>query len=185
MVVPMSNQRVRTMVNTSDSGELAFQEYFVRLNCEPKVKGFRFAGIESATPAPGVMEAISDADAIVLCPSNPWVSIDPIFALHGIRSSLRKKLVLAVSPIVGGQAIKGPAAKMYMELGLQPSALTVAHHYAGLLSGFVFDIIDQNLANEFSIPITITQTIMKSSDDRCHLAQDVLNLIQKIENSAQ
>jgi LPPG:FO 2-phospho-L-lactate transferase len=185
LVIPMSNQPVRTMVETVDYGELAFQEYFVHRKCEPKVKGFRFAGIESARPAPGVLEAIEKAAAIVFCPSNPWVSIDPILALADLRPALTTKIVCAVSPIIGGRAIKGPAAKMFSELGFRPTALAVARHYADLLSGFVLDNIDTQIAGEFSIPIKITQTIMKTRDDRCRLAQDVLNLIQTLHSSVK
>jgi LPPG:FO 2-phospho-L-lactate transferase len=183
LVLPMSNQPVRTMVDTIDYGELSFQEYFVHQDCEPKVKGFRFAGINSAQPAPGVLEAIEKADAVVLCPSNPWVSIDPILALASLHSALYVKTVVAVSPIIGGQTVKGPAAKMCTELGVQPSAVAVARHYAGLLSGFVLDIIDAAMAREFSIPVFITHTLMKTRDDRRRLAQDVLNLIQAITSS--
>ena len=177
LVLPMSNQPIRTMVNTLDDGELPFQEYFVHRSCEPKVKGFRFAGIELAEPAPGVLKSIEEADAVVLCPSNPWVSIDPILALVGLKAALATKTVIAVSPIIGERTVKGPAAKMFFELGIQPSALAVARHYADLLSGFILDIVDKSIAKEFTIPITITQTLMKTRDDRCHLAQDVLNLI--------
>jgi LPPG:FO 2-phospho-L-lactate transferase len=184
LVLPMSNQPVRTLVDTLDYGELAFQEYFVHRNYEPKVRGFRFAGIDAAQPAPGVMEAIQIADAIVICPSNPWVSIDPILALASLRPALTAKTVVAVSPIIGGQTVKGPAAKMYAELGIQPSALAVARHYADLLSGFVMDIVDASMAKECGIPTTVTQTVMKARDDRRHLAQDVLNLIQTIQSAA-
>ena len=177
LVLPMSDQPVHTMVDTVESGELPFQEYFVHRNCEPKVRGFRFAGIESAQPAPGVLKSISEADAVVLCPSNPWVSIDPILALVGLKSTLASKPVLAVSPIIGGRTVKGPAAKMFTELGIKPSALAVARHYADLLSGFVLDIIDKGMVKEFTIPIILTQTLMKTRDDRRRLAQDVLNLI--------
>ncbi len=183
LIVPMSNQPVRTMVNTVNYGELAFQEYFVKMNCEPQVKGFRFAGVESAKPAPGLLVAIDEADAIVICPSNPWVSIDPILILRGLRPALHGKTVLAVSPIISGQTIRGPAAKMYSELGIQPSALAVAHHYADLLSGFVLDNVDSNLSGDFSVRVTFTHTIMKSRDDRFRLAQEVLNLIQKLTSS--
>jgi LPPG:FO 2-phospho-L-lactate transferase len=176
-VLPMSNQPVRTMVDTYDSGELPFQEYFVHRNCKPKVKGFRFLGIESAQPAPGVVESIEAADCVVICPSNPWVSIDPILALVGIRPALAKKTVLAVSPIIGGQTVKGPAAKMFTELGIPPSALAVARHYKDFLSGFILDCVDEAMAKEFSIPIKTTCTLMKTRDDRRRLAQDVLNLV--------
>ncbi len=177
LVLPMSDQPVHTMVDTLESGEIPFQEYFVHRNCEPKVRGFRFAGIESARPAPGVMESIEGADAVVFCPSNPWVSIDPILAVAGLRPALAAKPVVAVSPIIGGQTVKGPAAKMYTELGIQPSALAVASHYADLLSGFVLDNVDKALAKDFSIPTLITQTLMKTRSDRRRLAQDVLHLL--------
>ena len=184
-ILPMSNQPVRTMVNTRHDGELPFQEYFVHRNCEPEVRGFRFAGIDSAQPAPGVMKSIEKADAVVFCPSNPWVSIDPILALPGLRSALSTKTVLAVSPIIGGETVKGPAAKMYTELGIKPSALSVALHYTGLLSGFILDIVDNALAEEFTISTTITQTLMKTQDDRRRLAQDVLHLVQTLQTVVQ
>jgi len=180
-VLPMSNDPVRTMVDTIEYGELSFQEYFVHRRCEPKVKGFRFAGVETARPAPGVREAIQAADAIVFCPSNPWVSIDPILAVAGIRSALAAKPVIAISPIIGGKTVKGPAAKMYAEMGIQPSALAVADHYRGLISGFVLDTVDAAYALDLqraNLTTCITNTLMKTPDDRRRFAQDVLNLIQ-------
>ena len=181
-VLPMSDGPVRTIVDTVEFGELPFQEYFVHRRCEPKVKGFRFAGIEAARPAPGVMEAIAQADALVLCPSNPWVSIDPILAITQLRSVVgRPSSVLAVSPIIGGQTVKGPAAKMYAELGIPPSALAVAEHYRGLLTDFVFDIVDSPLADaiqKLDMRPHVTDTLMKALSDRSRLAQDVLNLIK-------
>ena len=114
-----------------------------------------------------------NADGIVFCPSNPWVSIDPILALPGIRSALTTKCVVAVSPIINGQYIKGPAAKMYAEMGTQPSALAVALHYDKLLTGFVMDASDVNLSKEISIPFISTNTVMKTEDDRRRLAEDV------------
>jgi LPPG:FO 2-phospho-L-lactate transferase len=179
-ILPMSDDRVRTMVAASDEGELPFQEYFVHRKCEPKVKGFRFDGIDQARPAPGVMAAIHDADAIIFCPSNPWVSLDPILALPGVRSALERKKVVAVSPIIGGQTVRGPAAKMYAELGFQPSALSVAKHYGEILTGFVLDNMDSNLVQEYSIPLQITAILMKDRRDRRRLAQDVLNFIQTL-----
>jgi LPPG:FO 2-phospho-L-lactate transferase len=176
----MSDQPVRTIVDTLEFGELAFQEYFVHQRCQPKVLGFRFDGIESARPAPGVLEALGQADAIVICPSNPWVSIDPILAVAGVRPILTGKSVIAVSPIIGGKTVKGPAAKMFSELGIRPTALAVANHYGELLSGFVLDTVDENLGKTFSIPLHITNTLMKIQDDRRCLAQDVLNLIQTL-----
>ncbi|MEZ0395409.1 MAG: 2-phospho-L-lactate transferase [Anaerolineales bacterium] len=181
-VLPMSDDPVRTMVDTLEYGELPFQEYFVKQRCEPRVKGFRFAGIESARPAPGVMEALRNADALVICPSNPWVSIDPILAvLH--PSSFILHPSVAISPIIGGRAVKGPAAKMFAELGLEPSALAVAEHYRGLLTGFVLDTTDAEQADDIQrlgIRPYIADTLMKTLSDRPRLAQDVLNFIRSI-----
>jgi LPPG:FO 2-phospho-L-lactate transferase len=180
-ILPMSDQPVRTIVDT-DEGELAFQEYFVHRRCEPHVKGFRFDGIDKAEPAPGVCEAIQSAEAIVICPSNPWVSIDPILTLLSPLLSgegLRVKFV-AVSPIIGGQTVKGPAAKMYRELGIKPSALAVANHYLGLATGFVLDGIDEQLKGDImglNMRTLVTNTLMNSLDNRSRLANDVLTFI--------
>ncbi len=179
-ILPMSDDSVRTMVDTVKYGELSFQEYFVHQRCEPKVKGFRFVGIESARAAPGVLEAIEAADAVVVWPSNPWGSIDTILAVTDIRSALNRKKVVAVSPIIGGKTVKGPAAKMYSELGIRPSALAVAEHYSGLLTGFVMDQLDAKLAEEISITTMVTDTLMPTQDDRHRLAQDVLDLIRTL-----
>jgi LPPG:FO 2-phospho-L-lactate transferase len=182
-VLPMSDQPVRTYVETEE-GELAFQEYFVRRRCEPHVTGFWFDGVERAEPARGTREVIQSADAIVICPSNPWVSIDPI--LKVLPLSRREKgwgegkKVIAVSPIVGGQAIKGPAAKMYKELGIEPSAFAVAQHYRGLVTDFVFDQIDEQLNESIkglSMQTHVTNTLMKSHDDRKRLAEELLHFI--------
>ena len=177
-VLPMSDQLIPTMVMT-DEGELAFQEYFVARRCEPKVTGFRFENILQAAPAPGVLEAIEAAELVVICPSNPWVSIDPILGVPGVRSALAGKPVMAVSPLIGGQALKGPAAKMYRELEIEPSALAVAHHYGGLLAGFVLDKIDENLTKSLTLPCLITDTIMTEKEVRLKLAQEVLSFARK------
>ena len=187
-VLPMSDQPVRTMVDT-DEGELAFQEYFVHRRCEPKVKGFRFDGADMAEAAPGTLEALEAANAVVICPSNPWVSIDPILSVLKLRPALsefegsivhRLPPTVAISPIISGKAVKGPAAKMYAELGIQPSALAVAKHYRGLLSGFVLDNIDADLANLIEIPTLTTDTLMNLLTKRAQLARDVLHFIGRI-----
>jgi LPPG:FO 2-phospho-L-lactate transferase len=170
-------------VDTTENGELGFQEYFVHRKCEPSVKGFRFAGIDTARPAPGVLEALSQADAVVICPSNPWVSIDPILSVTGIRSALAKKLVVAVSPIIGEHTFKGPAAKMFAELGIPPSALAVVHHYGKILSGFILDRLDSNLVQDISIPTRVSSILMNNRDNRRSLAQDVLDLIQSLQSA--
>ena len=180
-VLPMSDQPVRTMVDTNEGG-LAFQEYFVHRRCEPRVKGFRFEGVEEAEPASGAKEAIESADAIVICPSNPWVSVDPILAVFfpllsgeglGVRS-------VAVSPIIGGETVKGPAAKMYRELGIEPSALAVANHYRGVVTHFVMDTVDSQLIESvrgLNMQVFVTNTLMKSHVDRKRLASEILDFI--------
>jgi LPPG:FO 2-phospho-L-lactate transferase len=185
-VLPMSDEPVRTIVET-EQGDLPFQEYFVHRRCEPRVKGFRFEGIEKAEATPGAYEMIQAADAVVICPSNPWVSIDPILktltssplSLHE-RGWGEEKLVIAVSPIIGGQTVKGPAAKMYAELGIQPSALAVAEHYRGLINGFVLDNVDSELADKLNIPTLTTDTLMNLLTKRARLAEDVLHFIRRI-----
>ncbi len=178
-VLPMSDQIVRTVVKT-DQGDLDFQQYFVQLECKPRVNGFIFSGIETAVPAPGVIRAIDESDAVVICPSNPWVSIGPILAVAGMRSKIETKHVFAVSPLIGGKAIKGPAAKMYLELGVQPTALAVAEHYKGLATGFILDNTDAQFREEIRdlkmLPL-VTDTLMKTSEDRRRLAHSVLNFI--------
>ncbi|MBI5954268.1 MAG: 2-phospho-L-lactate transferase [Chloroflexi bacterium] len=184
-VTPMSDSPVRTIVDT-DEGELAFQEYFVHRHCEPRVKGFRFDGIEGAQPTVGADEALEAADAVVICPSNPWVSIDPILRVLALTPSPLPegeghkfdKPVVAVSPIIGGKTVKGPAAKMYAELGIEPSALAVAEHYRNLLTGFVLDSQDRQLSDKFKKgKILVTDTLMNSSADRARLAKDVLHFV--------
>lgn len=178
-ILPMTDQPVRTIVETEE-GDLDFQEYFVQRRCEPRVRGFRFAGVEKAKPAPGACEAIRSADAVMICPSNPWVSIDPILRVLSPLSVDGNIEVIAISPIVGGQTIKGPAAKMYLEMGIQPSALAVANHYRGLATGFVLDRIDKQLKGDvmgLNMRTLVTNTLMDSLDSRSRLAKDVLNFI--------
>ena len=179
-IVPMSDRPVRTTVLTSD-GPLAFQHYFVREQCRPEVAGFRFDGADVAEPAPALAATLADPDlaAIVICPSNPFISIDPILAVPGVRDAIVESPapVIAVSPIVGGQAIKGPTAKMMRELGLPSTAVEVARHYAGLIDGFVLDQGDADTADairDLGIAVTVTNTVMTSLADRIALAEAVL-----------
>jgi LPPG:FO 2-phospho-L-lactate transferase len=179
---PMSDQPVRTMVLT-DVGELSFQDYFVARGCQPRVKGFRFDGIENARPAPGVLEAISLADLVIFCPSNPWVSLDPILAVEGIRDAVYTKPVIAVSPIVGGKTIRGPAAKMFIELGIEPSPLSVAEHYHGLLHGIIIDQQDEMYREDIQILgpfVKVADTIMRTMSDHHRLAEEVLTFASEI-----
>ncbi|HAA93210.1 MAG TPA: 2-phospho-L-lactate transferase [Rhodospirillaceae bacterium] len=179
-ILPMSDRPVRTMV-TTDQGELPFQEYFVKNRCEPRVSGFRFEGIETAKPHPNLLKALKDPalEAVVICPSNPFISIDPILGLPGLKSSLEDcpAPVIAVSPIVGGKALKGPASKMLHELDQKSDATAIAEHYDDLLDGFVIDREDRELEDELSTDtrrVCVTQTVMRSLEDRIALARDVL-----------
>lgn len=177
-ILPMSDSPVRTMVD-SDEGELAFQEYFVHRQCAPKVKGFRFDGVEVAEPVVGAKEAIEEADVVIICPSNPWVSVDPI--LQVIKKI--DKPIVAVSPIIGGKTVKGPAAKMYSELGIEPSALAVAKHYRDFLTGFVLDTIDASMESEvkrLGVKTLATDTLMNNLTDRTRLAKDVLHFTRSL-----
>jgi LPPG:FO 2-phospho-L-lactate transferase len=180
-VLPMSDDPVPTIVDT-DQGLLSFQDYFVKMQSEPEVKGFCFEEVEHSHPAPGVLDAIHCADWVVICPSNPWVSIDPILAVPGIRSALESKTILGVSPIIGGKAVKGPAAKMYRELGITPSARAVAEHYQGLLAGFVIDDQDQELIQEDlpgqdrSLSMYSTNIWMRTRADRVAVAEDIMEI---------
>ncbi len=176
-VLPMSDQPVRTIV-ISDEGELSFQDYFVAQSCEPRVYGFHFDGLKTANPAPGVLEALLATDLVILCPSNPWVSLDPILSVSGVREAVAAKPVIGVSPIVGGKTIKGPAAKMFVDLGFESSALTVAEHFQDLLSGLVIDREDEAMASEITLlgmRVLVTDTIMKTADDRLRLAEEIID----------
>jgi LPPG:FO 2-phospho-L-lactate transferase len=179
-VVPMADAPVRTMVRAED-GWLPFQDYFVRLRCAPVVSGFRFDGVERAAPSAGLRAALADPDlrAIVVCPSNPFVSVDPILAVPGVRDALAARTVplVAVSPIVGGKAIKGPALKMMQELRLDPSALGIARHYGALLDGFVIDAQDAALERAVAAlgpKVLVTDTIMTDVPAQARLAAAVL-----------
>ena len=187
-VFPMSDDPVRTIVHTADGRALGFQAYFVQQGCQPAVKSFEFRGSESARPVPGALSALEGCDGVILAPSNPWVSIDPILSVPGYREILITKPVLAVSPIIGGKALKGPAAKMLQELGYRPSASAVAEHYREWLQGFVLDHQD---ASEFEkiqrwriIPL-VTDILMKDRQDRIRLAQEILTFGDTIFNRSQ
>jgi len=176
-VLPMTDALFRTRVRTSDGSLLDFQEYFVGEKCAPAVSGFVFSHAEDVQPAPGLLTALEEADLVILCPSNPWVSIDPILALPGIRQSLREKTVLAVSPIIQGKTVKGPAAKMFAELGIEPGSPSVLAHYEDFLDGFVFDQLDSGLFQNYEgerIILLGTHTLMQNDEDKTRLAAEVL-----------
>ena len=175
-ILPMSDQSVRTLVHT-DEGDLPFQHYFVRRGCEPLVIDLTYVGAEQARMPPDVGHAIDTADLIVFCPSNPYLSIDPILSVPPLRSALlrSKNPKIAVTPIVGGQALKGPAGKMMREMGKMTSPLTVADHYVNFLSGFVLDEEDAVLRDSLDIPVLVLDTVMSSLEVKAKLAQSVIN----------
>jgi LPPG:FO 2-phospho-L-lactate transferase len=176
-VLPMSDDPVRTRVLTAD-GWLDFQEYFVRQQCRPAVREFMFAGAEMARAQPDALAALERRDlrAIIICPSNPFVSVEPILAVPGIRSAIQQSNapVVAVTPIIGGKAIKGPAAKMMAELGLDVSGAAVARRYADIIDGFVIDQADPIPAPLQGVTYFSAATLMSTVEDRLQLARGVL-----------
>jgi len=177
-LLPMSDEPVSTVLETAE-GRLEFQEYFVRRGQRDEVLGIELRGIEEARPTEGVLAAISGADAIVLCPSNPVVSIGPILALPGVMEILASSSVpkVAVSPIVGGRALKGPADRMLASLGHEVSATGVARMYAGLVDGMVIDRIDENERagiEGIGMRVLVTESVMRDAEDRARLASETL-----------
>ena len=190
-VWPMADAPVRTMVQVSDGplkGELPFQHYFVRERCQPPVSGFRFDGIDTAMAQPRMLELIDSRrlSAVVICPSNPFVSVDPILNLPGLRDRLKKAGVpiIAVSPIVGGRALKGPAAKMMAELGMPVTARAVAEYYGDLLDGFVIDhadAADADAIGQLGPQVCVTQSVMNGPQERRALAVTVLDFARSLD----
>ena len=179
-ILPMCDQPVPTMIDTAE-GELHFQEYLVKRRAEPVVRGIRFEGVDKSRPAKGVLEAIRDADLILICPSNPLISIGPILAVAGIREALRarKEGVIAVCPIVGGKSLKGPSDKMLAELGYEPSAIGVAKLYADFTGTFVIDPADKTQAEairKLGMKVEVVPTVMKTRTQKRKLARSLLLL---------
>src|SRR5467141_2097568 len=179
-ILPMSDSPTPTIID-SNEGALHFQEYLVKRRTEPVVKGIRFEGVESALPAPGVLEAIREADRILICPSNPLISIGPILAVPEIRDQLRahKEKVFAVCPIVGGKSLKGPSDKMLAQLGHHPTALDVAKLYADFTGTFFIDPADRAQVGAISalgMKVAILPTVMKTLVQKRKLARAILNL---------
>lgn len=182
-LLPATDARLRTRVDTPE-GRLDFQVYFVERRTEPEVTGVFFDGAETARPAPGVLEAIAAASSVILCPSNPLISIGPILSVPGIREALRTTpaRVAAVSPIIGGKALKGPADRMMHGMGLDPSAVTVAHLYRDILDVFVMDDADRACApavEALGMRAVVTQTVMRDAAARRALAATTLEALEK------
>ena len=164
-------------------GTLAFQDYFVRRAWQPVIHRVHFQGIEHARLSVEVQAALDHADLVVVCPSNPFVSIDPILSVADMRDQLRGQRTVAVSPIIGGQAVKGPAAKMFRELGQEPTALAVAQHYADFLDGFVIDQADADQRADIerlNMRVLVTDTLMRDRADRARLARETLDLARSV-----
>ena len=176
-ILPMSDQRVRTRVCTAE-GWLDFQDYFVRRRCDPVVSALAYEGADAARPQPDVAAALADPGlrAVVICPSNPFLSIDPILAVPGLRRLLAgcTAPVVAVSPIIGGRAVKGPTAKMMAELGLPVTAAAVAQHYGGLIDGYVVDRGENDVPSRPGLRVVEAGTMMSTLADRETLARAVL-----------
>jgi LPPG:FO 2-phospho-L-lactate transferase len=186
-IMPMSDDPVRTIVVIAGGGELAFQEYFVRDRCAPAVVQLRYAGADRARVSSAAVQSLHDPGlhAIVIAPSNPYLSIDPVLAVPGMRTALRTCAapVIAVTPLIGDSAIKGPTAKIMRELGLVPSPLTVLEHYDGLVDGFVLDERDAALAKRINVPVKVCDTLMRSLADRERVARCTLELAQELRES--
>lgn len=177
-ILPMSDDLVATMVET-DLGEIEFQRYFVEQQCTPVVRSVGFRGAENARPAGGIVEAIAAAEAILIAPSNPYLSIDPILAIAPIADALRQTSapVVAISPLVGGKAVKGPTAKLMKELGVQVSNASIAAHYKDLIDGMILNDGD-DIPNE--IATAATSTLMITIEDRERVARSALALARSI-----
>jgi LPPG:FO 2-phospho-L-lactate transferase len=179
LILPMSDDPVPTIID-SNEGPLHFQEYLVKRRTEPVVRAIRFDGVESARPAPGVLEAIAAADRIIICPSNPLISIGPILAVSGVRDQLRahKEKVLAVCPIVGGKSLKGPSDKMLTQLGHKSTALGVAKLYADFTGTFIIDPVDKSQSAAIAalgMKVAIIPTVMKTLAQKRKLARAILS----------
>ena len=179
-IAPMSDQPVRTFL-TTPAGELAMQDYFVRQRSEPRVTGVKYAGCETAMPSPVLKSAMEEAKILVLCPSNPYLSVGPILSIPGVREGLESfaGLRVAVSPIVGGSALRGPAAKMMGELGDDVSCAAVARQYSGITDTFLIDHLDSGLASdieEMGITAVPANIIMETEFDKIALAERIMGL---------
>jgi LPPG:FO 2-phospho-L-lactate transferase len=182
-IYPMTNDTVETIVKTKGKGNLSFQEYFVKFCCKPKVKGFNFKGSKKAKPVESAIKKINECDLVVICPSNPWVSIAPILSIHRIAEAIKHKLVLCVSPIVGGKALKGPAAKMFKEMGFTPSVIAVANFYRNKINAMVIDLQDADQKSEIMqcgiIPF-VTDIVMTDRKQRKQVAREVISAGTKL-----
>ena len=182
-IIPMTDDKVSTILVTIDMGEIAFQEYFVHQKYQPLIRSIKYSGAKNAKPVPSLIEALEAASLVIISPSNPWASIDPILSVQGIKKIVSQRKAIAVSPIIQGKALKGPAAKMFVEMGFKPSAEAVVDHYQGLVKGFVFDQLDIDLKGKIDQKGVIslsTDTIMHDKMDKIRLAEKILDFSETI-----
>lgn len=183
-ILPMSDDPVRTRVATTE-GELDFQEYFVRHQCRPVLTGMDYRGAPGARPAPAIAAALADPalEAVIICPSNPYLSIAPILAVPGLRDMLKKASapVIAVSPLIGGKAVKGPTAKIMTELGIPVSPAAVTDYYGSLIDGFILDQRDASLADGLKSTVKLADTLMNTLEDRERLARECLAFAKELK----
>jgi LPPG:FO 2-phospho-L-lactate transferase len=178
-VVPMTDQAVHSVIET-DEGALPFQDYFVKRQCQPAFRGVTFQNVANARASAALGEALKKATTILIAPSNPFVSIDPILSVPDVRDGIRRPdaPVIAISPIVGGTAIKGPLAKMMREFGLEPSTLEVARHYGALVNGWIIDASDRDSLlklEAMGFRVRATNTIMRNTEDKARLAREAMD----------
>lgn len=187
-VLPMSDAPISTLLET-DAGVLEFQHYFVRLRAIPRVQRLHYAGASQARPPDEVLDLLRSRslEAVILCPSNPYLSIDPILAVPGLRVALRavRVPIIAVSPLIGGRAVKGPTSKIMQELGVEATSVSIARHYSGLIDGLLIDEADdtretRGALEEMGIRVGVTRTLMKTLDDRERVAQRALDLASEL-----
>jgi len=181
-ILPMTDTHTPTTIIT-DEGEMHFQEYLVKRRAQPKVAGLRFENIESAKPSPGVAEAVMRSDAIIICPSNPLISIGPILAVPGLRDMLQsaEAPVAAISPVVGGASLKGPTDRMLADLGMQVSAAQVARLYSGIADVFILDVQDEHAKPEIEnlgLKVCVTDTVMSGLEKKIKLAEFTLEAVK-------
>ena len=179
-IFPMTDDTLRTVVITEIS-EMSFQEYFVKNRCDPRVISLRFDSPSECSPSPGFVTALNESDLLVFCPSNPFLSVDPILAVPGVRKKIEnfRGARVAVSPIVGGEAIKGPAGKILRELGHEVSCVGVAKRYVDLCDVFIIDNVDADLAStieKLGMRVVVTNTIMNNDQEKRTLAREILSL---------
>lgn len=186
-ILPMTDDSVGTVLDT-DLGELEFQDYFVRRRCEPAVKTVRYAGADVARPSAAVLELLASPDlsCVVLCPSNPYLSVGPILAMPGMRAALKACAapIVVVSPMIGGRAVKGPTVKLMQELRVEVSPRSIVQHYSDIMDGFILDPEDAAHATATGVPTHVTRTLMQTLDDRDALARAALSFARTLARRA-